>query len=413
MALRVNEDRLWELMETQGQFGGESGLPGAMERPALSDTDAAVRDWFRDKLEELGLEVRVDAMGNIFGRRSGTDPDADPVLTGSHLDSVGGKFDGTLGVVGALEVLETLEDEGVETRRPIEVVDWTNEERSRFAPAMLASGVWAGTYDIEDAYAKTDDKGRTFETELERIGYKGSVPAEPQYDYKAFLELHTEQGPYLDAKDKDVGVVTDVTGWHRGEITFRGDADHPGPTPMTFRHDPVVAMADVIEQVRHLPGITSRDAVGTVSRIDVDPNDIRFIADAVSFTWDLRDPNPTLLEDMVESVLAETEAAAERESVEWDWRELVSQEGMSFAEEPVAAVQAAADELSYDSAKMPSMALHDARHVADVVDTAMIFAIAEDGKSHNPKEYTSPADCAKAVNTLANALITLADCEAA
>lgn len=408
MVVQVDTDRLWSLIETQSEFGGDEGIPGGLDRPPLSDADQAVRDWFCNELEASGLDVRVDAMGNIFGRREGTDPDAAPVLTGSHLDSVGGKFDGSLGVVSALETVKTLNDEGIETTRPIEIVDWTNEERSRFAPAVLSSGVWAGAYDIKEAYAKTDD-GLTFESELERIGYKGDVPAEPTEEYAAYLELHTEQGPYLDAKGKDVGVVTDITGWHRGEVTFRGDADHPGPTPMEFRCDPVVAMADVITQIRRLAGVTSEHTVGTVSRIDPDPNDIRFIADSVCFTWDVRNPDPETLDALVDRVLAEVEAAADREAVEWEWHEIVSQNGTMCAEQCVDAVQHAADALGYNSARMCSMALHDARHVAEVVDTAMIFAVAEDGFSHNPREYTSPEDCAKAANTLANALVKLAD----
>jgi N-carbamoyl-L-amino-acid hydrolase len=408
MDVRIDGDRLWSMMETQGQFGGEGGLPGGLHRSSLSDADKAVRDWFCAECEELGLDVRIDAMGNIFARRPGADPDAGPVLSGSHIDSVGGKFDGSLGVIGALELVKTLEDRDLTTDRPVEIVVWTNEERSRFAPAMLASGVWAGAYDIEEAYAKTDDDGLTFESELERIGYKGDVPAEPAEDYHAFVELHTEQGPYLEATGSDVGVVTANTGWNRGEITFTGDADHPGPTPMSLRRDPVVAMAEVIAQVRRLTARASRDAVGTVSRIDVDPNDIRFIADAVTFTWDVRDPDPETLDDMIETVVEEAEMAAEREGVGMEWHELVHQSGVEFAAEPVEAVQSAADALGYESRRMPSMALHDARHVADVVDTAMVFAVAEGGVSHNPAEYTSPEDCEKAVNTLANAVVDLA-----
>lgn len=408
MDVRVDGDRLWSMMETQGRFGGEDGLPGALDRPSLSDADGAVRDWFRSECEALGLDLRIDAMGNVFARRAGSDPDAAAVLTGSHIDSVGGKFDGSLGVIGALEVVKTLEDRGLSTDRPVEIVVWTNEERSRFAPAMLASGVWAGNYDLEWAYAREDDDGRTFGAELDRVGYKGDVPAEPTEDYHAFLELHTEQGPYLEATGSDVGVVTANTGWNRGEITFTGDADHPGPTPMSLRRDPVVAMAEVIAQVRRLTARSSRDAVGTVSRIDVDPNDIRFIADAVTFTWDVRDPDPAVLDEMIERVVHEAEVAAEREGVGMESRELVHQSGVEFAAEPVEAVQSAADALGYESRRMPSMALHDARHVADVVDTAMVFAVAEGGVSHNPAEYTSPADCEKAVNVLANAVVDLA-----
>lgn len=408
MTVRIDEERLWSMMESQGRFGGEDGMPGGLHRPSLSDADKAVRDWFCAECEDLGLDLRIDAMGNIFARRAGADSNAEPVLTGSHIDSVGGKFDGSLGVIGALEVIKTFEDRDLTTDRPVEIVVWTNEERSRFAPAMLASGVWAGAYDIEEAYAKTDDDGHTFESELERIGYKGDVPAEPTENYHAFLELHTEQGPYLEATGSDVGVVTASTGWNRGEITFTGDADHPGPTPMSLRRDPVVAMAEVIAQVRRLTARSSRDAVGTVSRIDVDPNDIRFIADAVTFTWDVRDPDPETLDTMIETVVHEAEIAADREAVGMEWRELVHQSGVAFAPEPIAAVQSAADALDYESRRMPSMALHDARHVADVVDTAMVFAVAEGGVSHNPAEYTSPEDCEKAVNTLANAVVDLA-----
>jgi len=409
MVVRVDEDRLWSLVEMQGEFGGETGLPGALHRPPLSDADRAVRDWFCERLDAAGLTVRVDEMGNIFGRREGTDPDAAPVLTGSHLDSVGGKFDGTLGVVGALEAVQTLEEKGIETTRPIEIVNWTNEERSRFSPAVLGSGVWAGVYDRDEVYAKTDDDGRTFESELQRIGYKGDIPAEPAEEYATYLELHTEQGPYLDAKNRDVGVVTGITGWHRGEITFEGNADHPGPTPVPFRHDPVVAMADVVSQVRRLAGELGEHTVGTVSRIDVDPNDIRFIADAVSFTFDVRDPDPDVLSEAVDRVLAEAQAAAEREGLDLESRNIVSRPGVACSDRCVDAVEDAAAALGYDSTRMPSMALHDARHVAEVTDTAMVFAVAEDGLSHNPAEYTSPEDCSRAVNTLANALVDLAE----
>jgi N-carbamoyl-L-amino-acid hydrolase len=409
MPLDVDEDRLWSMMRTQGEMGGSDDMPGSLRREPLTDEDKEFRDWLCAEMESEGLDVRVDAMGNIFGRREGTDPDANPVLTGSHGDSYGGKFDGVLGVVGTLEMVKSLNDEAIETRRPIEIVDWTNEERSRFEPAIMSSGVWAGVYDIEEMYAKTDRDGRTFEEELERIGYKGDVPCEPQYDYDVFLELHTEQGPYLEAKGADVGVVTGIASWHRGEATLQGDADHPGPTPMEFRTDPAVALGDTIVAIRRLADVMGEKTVTTVSRIDIDPNDIRFIADEVTFTWDIRDPSDEVRKRAVERALAEIESAAEREGVDWDWREIVDVPAVICADRCVDAVQTAADRLGLDSVRMPSMALHDASHVANVVDTGMIFAVAEGGKSHNPKEFTSPGDCHSAVSTLANAVVDLAD----
>lgn len=407
MPVKVDRDRLWSMMEAQGEFGGAPGMPGALRRGPLTDADKRFRDWLVDHMEDEGLDVRIDEMGNIFGRRDGTDSDAAPVLTGSHGDSYGGKFDGVLGVVGALEVVKTLNDHDIETRRPIEIVDWTNEESSRFDLNIISSGVWAGVHEMRDMYDLTDEDGNRFEDELRRIGYRGDVPAEPREEYHAYVELHIEQGPYLEQMEKDVGVVTDIAGYHRGEITYYGESTHPGGTPMAFRRDPVVAAADTIAQIRRLPGVLGERTVSTVSRIDVEPNNIRFIADEASFTWDLRDPRDEVVDRGVDRILEEAEWAATREHLDWEWTEIHSVPSVTCAETCVSAVQTAADELGYDSVQMPSMALHDANHVANVVDTSMIFAVSEDGKSHNPDEYTSPEDCYKAVNTLTNAVLEL------
>lgn len=409
MRVQLDKERFVSTMKEQAEIGGTEN--GGLHRLALSDEDKAVRDWFTEQLEQLGLDVRVDAFGNMFARRSGTDPSADPVMIGSHLDSqpYGGIYDGALGVISVLELLRTLDDEGIETAHPIEIVNWTNEEGSRFQPAMQGSGVWAGAHDIEEEYAKTDEDGTSLEEELERIGYKGDVPAEPQDDYEAYLELHVEQGPYLEENGKDVGVVTGIVGFNWGAITYYGEADHSGPTPMHYRKDALVAAADVITQIRRIPSTLGDRTVGTVGYIDAKPNSINIIPEEVTFTWGFRDPNDEIIEEAVDRVLMEAETAAEREGVDWEWEQRMDVSSVDFSEKCVDAVQSAANDLGYDSMRIFSGAGHDATHMTSVCDTSMVFAVSEDGKSHNEAEYTSWDDCYASANTLANAALDLAD----
>jgi N-carbamoyl-L-amino-acid hydrolase len=409
MRVNLDEQRFVSTMKEQAEIGGTEN--GGLHRLTLSDADKRIRDWFTDQLEALGLEVRVDAFGNMFARRPGTDPDADPIMVGSHLDSqpYGGIYDGALGVIAALELLRTLDDEGIETAHPIEIVNWTNEEGSRFQPAMQGSGVWAGAHDIDEEYAKTDENGAVFEEELERIGYKGDIPAEPQDEYEAYLELHIEQGPYLEEKGKDVGVVTGIVGFNWGAITYYGNADHSGPTPMHYRNDALVAAADVITQIRRIPSTLGERTVGTTGYIDAKPNSINIIPEEVTFTWGFRDPNDEIIEEAVDRVLLEAEAAADREGVDWEWEQRMDVSSVDFSEQCIDAVQSAADDLGYDSMQIFSGAGHDATHMTSVCDTSMVFAVSEDGKSHTEDEYTSWDDCHAAANTLANAALDLAD----
>jgi N-carbamoyl-L-amino-acid hydrolase len=411
MVVDLDRARFVGTMEEQAEIGGTDG--GGLHRLALSDEDREIRDWFTEQLRELGLTVRVDEFGNMFARREGTDPDADPVMVGSHLDSqpYGGIYDGALGVVAALELLRTLEDEDVETRHPIEIVNWTNEEGSRFQPAMQGSGVWAGEHDIETEYERTDADGNRLVDELERIGYRGDVPAEPRDDYEAYLELHIEQGPYLELADKEVGVVTGVVGFYWGAVTFYGEADHSGPTPMHYRNDALVGAADVITQVRRIPGTLGDRTVGTVGYVDVQPNSINIIPDEVTFTFGFRDPSDEIVAEAKARALAEAEFAAEREGLDWESEKRHSSDSVDFADECVDAVQGAADDLGYDSMRIYSGAGHDAVHMTEVCDTSMVFAVSEDGKSHNESEYTSWDDCYTAANTLANAVLRVADGE--
>jgi N-carbamoyl-L-amino-acid hydrolase len=409
MNLTLDRERFVSTMKEQAEIGGTEG--GGLHRLALSEEDREIRDWFAERMDEEGLETRVDAFGNMFGRRAGTDPDAKPVMVGSHLDSqpYGGIYDGALGVVAALEFVRTLNDEGIETKHPIEIVNWTNEEGSRFQPAMQGSGVWAGVHDIDEQYARTDADGTVFEDELERIGYKGDVPCEPQEEYEAYLELHVEQGPYLEENGEDVGVVTGIVGFTWGAITFHGEADHSGPTPMHYRKDALVAAADVITQIRRIPSTLGERTVGTTGYLDVKPNSINIIPEEVTFTWGFRDPDDGIVEEARARVLAEAEWAAEREGLEWEFEDRMRVEPAHFADRCVDAVQAAADDLGLDSMRIFSGAGHDASHMHGVCDTAMVFAVSEDGKSHNEDEYTSWDDCYNSAQTLANAALSLAE----
>lgn len=408
VTISLNKQRFVETMKAQAEIGGTTD--GGLHRLALSDTDKAVRDWFCEQLSDAGLDVRIDAIGNIFGRRAGTDEDAPPVLIGSHLDSQpnGGIYDGPLGVIAALEFVRGLNDQDVETSHPIEIVNWTNEEGSRFQPAMQASGVWAGQHDLDTEYAKTDSNGITFEEELERIGYKGDVPAAPQEPYEAYLELHIEQGPTLENTGVDVGVVTGVVGFTWGELTFQGEADHSGPTPMDHRSDALVAAADVITQIRRIPGTLGDRTVGTVGYIDASPNSVNIIPGEVTMTWGFRDPSDDIVQQAYEHVLREAEAAAAREGVEVECQETMRASSVEFADRCIDAVQSAADDLTYDSRRLLSGAGHDATHLDTVCDTGMVFAVSENGKSHSPEEFTSWEDCYRAANTLGNAAYKLA-----
>lgn len=408
MEIKLDQEQFIATMREQAEIGRTE--EGGLHRLALSDADREVRNWFMTQLETLGLEPRIDEFGNMFGRRSGTNPDAPALLLGSHLDSQpdGGIYDGTLGVVAALEFVRMLNDRGIETDRPVEIVNWTNEEGSRFQPAMQGSGVWTGSHDLEAEYQKTDGDGRTVIEELERIGYRGNAPAKPCEPYHAYLELHIEQGPYLEGRGAQVGAVTGIVGFTWGAITFMGEADHSGPTPMHHRNDALVAAADVITQVRQIPGRLGERTVGTVGYVDVSPNSINVIPGEVTITWGFRDSNENVLETARDQILTEAENAAVREGVNWESEDRMWTDPVEFPSRIVETVQEAGESLGYETTQLISGAGHDAQHLADVMDTGMVFAVSEAGKSHSPAEHTSWDDCYAAANTFANAALDLA-----
>ena len=401
--LTIDPERLWDdLMET-ATIGGTP--KGGICRLTLTDLDAQVRDWFKRSVEALGCTVTVDDMGNMFARRKGTRDDLPPIAMGSHLDTqpTGGKFDGALGVLAALEALRTLHRAGYETFAPIEVVNWTNEEGARFAPPMIASGVFAGVFTRDWATARQDRSGETFGDALDKIGWRGLEPC-GQHAFSGFFELHIEQGPYLEIEGKDIGVVTGVQAMRWYEATVTGQDTHAGTTPMGRRHDALLAAARLVEAInasaRAHPG-----AVGTVGLLEVKPGSPNVVPGEVFFTIDLRDPEAVTL-DAMEADIAAAALKVKRElGVEIAIDTILNQPMQPFDLACVAAVQRAAEASGFTSRTIVSGAGHDAAYVARVAPTAMIFVPCRDGISHNEVEYTSKAQCAAGAQVLLQAVL--------
>lgn len=404
MPRTISSERFHERFDRFNEIGATDR--GGVNRPTLSDENERARDTLVEWFEDAGLSVRVDEMGNLFGRREGRDDDLPPVLIGSHVDSQynGGRYDGVIGVLGSLEVVETLNDAGVETERPIEVVSWSNEEGVRFQPDMLGSGVFAGKFDVEFAYSREDKEGKTFGEELERIGYRGEEPCEPR-DLHCYLELHVEQGPKLEDRDLAVGVVEGVYGFVWFDAAFEGSADHAGPTPMHLRHDAMVATSDVVEAVRRIAGTGGDDLVGTVGSVDVSPNSINVIPERVEFTVDFRSYDDATVDRAAERVREEIDHAANREGIEADHEEIMRIDSQSFDDAVVDAVADAADALDADATRLVSGAGHDASYLNRVCPTGMIFVPSVGGVSHTEAEFTEWDDVVTGVNVLLNATV--------
>jgi N-carbamoyl-L-amino-acid hydrolase len=373
----------------------------------LSAEDRAARDLLRRWIEETPLPVRIDDFGNMTGRRAGAES-GPAVLMASHIDSVrrGGRFDGAYGVLAALEVMRTLDDFGVTTRRPLELVNWTNEEGVRFEPAMMASGAVAGRFTPDFVYGRTDREGARFGDELERIGYKGDRRDRPG-PAAAYLELHVEQGPVLEDAGVPVGVVEGIVGITWSEVTAEGHADHAGPSPMNLRRDALVAAARLIAGVDDLAR-SVEGAVGTVGRIASEPNVINTIPGKVTISVDFRHADPETLERLFAGVQALARDISARSGVTLAINRFWTSEPTPFAAEVVDAVQAAADELGVPSRRVWSGAGHDAKYMQDVVPSAMIFARSINGLSHCEQEYSTPEDLEAGANVLLLAALRLA-----
>jgi N-carbamoyl-L-amino-acid hydrolase len=406
--IRINGQRLWDSLMEMARIGATP--KGGVCRLALTDLDRQARDLFVRWCREAGCTVTVDAMGNIFARRPGKDESRPPVMTGSHLDSqpTGGKFDGAYGVLAGLEVIRTLNDHGHETDAPIEVVVWTNEEGSRFAPAMIASGVFAGVFDLDYALGRADAEGRTMGEELRRIGYAGeaAVGGRP---VAAFFEAHIEQGPILEAEGKTIGVVQGVQGIRWYEITVTGQEAHAGPTPMERRRDALVGAARMVEAVNRIGMGNRPDACATVGMMQVSPNSRNVIPGQVFFTVDLRHPDAEVLAAMGAALRRDCEAIAEEARLALEFEEIWYSPPVRFAPECVAAVQKAADTLGLPNRPIVSGAGHDAVYLSRVAPTAMIFVPCENGISHNEIENATPEDLAAGCDVLLRAMIDRAN----
>lgn len=406
--LHVKGERLRESLEEMAKIGATPG--GGVQRLTLSDEDKQARDLLVRWLKEIELEVAIDEMGNIFGRRAGKNNDLPPVLTGSHVDSQpkGGRFDGILGVMGALEVMRTLHDHRIETERPVVIVDWTNEEGSRFAPAMVASGVWAGKLDRDWAYARTDINGKVFGEELERIGYKGTVPAK-SWPFHAYYELHIEQGPVLEREGKTIGIPKGILCLHWYDVYVEGKANQVGPTPMEGRNDALCAAAEMILAVQSLPARMGGNMVATVGEIHNHPNSRNIIPDKVHFTVDIRSWDDDLALRAWDRLTRDFQAAADKNGCPLHLEETWRVEHTPFDPKLVARIGDVADRLGYTTHHMVSGAGHDASYMTMVGPTAMIFVPSQGGRSHVEVENTSWDDCTAGADVLLHCVLESAN----
>jgi len=405
--LRIDGSRLWDSLMEMAQIG--PGLRGGNNRQALTDADREGRLLFRRWCEEAGLTLGVDAMGTMFARRAGTDPDAAPVMIGSHLDTqpTGGKFDGVLGVLGALEVVRTLNDLGIRTRHPLEVVNWTNEEGSRFAPAMVASAVFAGVLGLDEAYARRDAEGFALGAELERIGFKGEEPVGQRRPH-AYFELHIEQGPILEDEGVDIGVVTHGQGVRWLEVTLTGRDAHTGSTPMGRRLNAGLGAARIVELVDRIAWSHAPHAVGAVGQLNVYPNSRNIVAGKAVFTIDFRSPDLAILTAMADELRTGAAEIAEKMGLGLAIEEVNAFDPVAFDPVLVGRVREAARQLGYSRRDIVSGAGHDACWVNAVAPAAMIFCPCVDGLSHNEDETITPEWATAGTDVLLHAVLATA-----
>ena len=408
--LRIDIDRLVARIVALGEIGAVHGPNGerGCARLALTDADREGRDLVVTWMRDLGLRVEIDRVGNVFATRDGNDPSLAPVMTGSHIDTVatGGRFDGNLGVLAGLEVVETLIRNDITTERSITVALFTDEEGARFPPDMLGSLVYVGGMALEEALdVQAVDDGARLGDELDRIGYAGPLPCPAATFPHCYLELHIEQGPILEDEGIEVGVVEGVQGISWTELTIAGQSAHAGTTPMRLRRDPGYVAAELTTFVRRLTVELGGSQVATVGRVEVRPNLVNVVPSVVTITVDLRNTDESVLAEAERRLVAECERLAAAERVTIERRSLARFEPVEFDAEMVDLVERSAGELGYSTRRMPSGAGHDAQMLARVCPTAMIFTPSANGLSHNIAEYTAPADLERGANVLLRAIL--------
>lgn len=405
---RIDAKRLWDLLMSVAEIGATP--KGGVRRLTLTDVDKRGRDRFRAECEAAGLTVRVDAMGNMFARREGRDPTRLPVLFGSHLDSQpsGGKFDGALGVLAGLEVMRSLNDLGIVTEAPIELVNWTDEEGSRFGHALMGSGVWSGVFALDKAYALQDTDGITVETALNGIGYRGDRPA-AAFPADAYFELHIEQGPILEREAKQVGIVTGAQAQVWYDARTIGQDSHAGTTPPSTRKDALVCAARIIDLVDRMMRARGEDGRGTVGQLLVFPNSRNVVPGEVRFSVEFRHPSDAEI-DRLDAEFRRAALAVAREcGVELELDTLFRIPAQPFDPACIDLVRQGAAKLGYSAREIVSGAGHDAVYVARQVPTAMIFTPCKDGLSHNEAESIRPEEAEAGCQVLFEAVLARAN----
>jgi beta-ureidopropionase / N-carbamoyl-L-amino-acid hydrolase len=404
---RVDADRLWSRLMAMAQVAPT--VNGGSNRQALSDDDAAGRALFLGWATAAGCTHEIDEIGNLFVRRPGLDPDAPPVLIGSHLDTqpTGGRFDGVYGVLGGLEVIERLNDLGIQTETPIDLVVWTNEEGSRFQVSMMGSGVWAQKLSVDDACALTDIDGVTVGEELDRLGWRGARPAQPTPLTGSF-ELHIEQGPILEAEELEIGVVTGVQGLRWFTIELGGFPAHAGPTPMEGRKDPARVIARIVSRVYGLVDERAPWARGTFAQFGSEPVSPNTIPERLWCTLDLRHPEGEVLEEMESLMRTIVAEEADAHGVTHSITKRMDSAPVAFDENCVASVEEAVAELGFTNHRMFSGAGHDACYVALHAPTSMIFVPCDDGLSHNEAENITKEQAERGASVLLGAVRRMA-----
>ena len=405
---KINGDRLWETIMEMAKIG--PGIAGGNNRQTLTDEDAKGRALFQKWCDEANLSMGIDKMGTMFARREGTDPDALPVYVGSHLDTqpTGGKYDGILGVLGGLELIRSLDDMNIKTKHPIVLVNWTNEEGTRFAPPMMASGVFAGVHTLDWAYAKEDSDGKKFGDELKRIGWIGDEEVGSR-KMKAFFELHIEQGPILESEGKDIGVVSRGQGLNWLQVTLTGRESHTGSTPMPMRRNAGLGMAKITSLVHEIAMSHQPDAVGAVGHCDVYPNSRNIIPGKVVFTIDFRSPSFDTQDDMERRLHEGAKEICNSLDLELEIEKVGHFDPVTFDEGCVSTIRRAAERLGYSNRDIISGAGHDACWINKVAPTAMVMCPCVDGLSHNEAEDISQDWAVAGSNVLFHAVLETAE----
>lgn len=400
--LRINKTRLWDSLMEMAKIGATE--KGGCNRLAATALDGQARDLFVKWCKEIGCTISIDKMGNIFARRSGKNNDLPAVVTGSHLDTqpTGGKFDGVFGVLAGLEVLRTLEENNIQTNAPFECSVWTNEEGSRFPPAMQGSGVYVGRFDLETELAKTDVNGLVLRDELEKIGYLGDEEPGSRH-IGAFFETHIEQGPILENEEKEIGVVRLGQGIRWYNITVTGRESHAGSTPMNLRFDAMLAASHIVTEINRIAHHNAPNGLGTVGFMEVYPNSRNTIPGTVTFSADLRNPDPEVLAGMDRQLTEYCQALASKHQLEIDVDPIWYFAPVEFNASDN--VQVAAKKLGYSHMDIFAGAGHDACYMADIVPAGMVFTPCKDGISHNEIESTTSEQCEAGCNVLLHSML--------